>query len=219
VQRLDASAQRDAHIDPGDGGWQEMAVCDDLGMGNVLDFAFEPDGGVWVATGMSLARWHEGTWRLFDKMVHSVAVAPNGIVWASGWEGTQGSHYVARYDGSAWTTVFEGNLTSLAVTQDGTVWGMHGERGLVRFTGDGWEQALGPNGQPIHGSITVAPDGALWASGLQALVRIDGQDWAVYPPVEGAQAMAVAPAPQGRTNGTVWLGTNNGVVEFYPEEF
>jgi ligand-binding sensor domain-containing protein len=218
VQRLDASAQRGTHIDSGDGTWQEVATCDDLGVGNVLDLAFGPDGDVWVATGMSLARWHEGVWQLFDRMVHSVAVAPDGTVWASGWEGTQGSSYVARYDGSAWTTTFDGNLGPLVVTPDGSVWGMHGERGLLRFVGEAWEQVPGPNGNPIHGSPTVAPDGALWASGPQTLARFDGRDWTTYPAVEGVQDMAVVPALQGSSIGTVWLGTSNGVVEFSPEE-
>lgn len=214
VQRLDPPAQRDAEAGVGDGTWQEMAACGDLGVGNVLDFAFGPDGEVWVATGMSLARWHGDGWQVFDKMVHSVAVAPSGTVWASGWEGTQGSSYVARYDGSAWTTVLQGNLGSLAVTPVGTVWGMHGEQGLVHFAGGAWEQVTGPSGQPVHGSLTVAPDGALWASGPGTLARFDGRNWTAYPAVEGVQDMAVAPAPQGRTSGTVWLGTSHGVVEF-----
>jgi streptogramin lyase len=219
AQRLDASALDDAEGSAADGAWQEMAACGDLGVGNALDFAFGPDGEAWVATGMSLARWHGDGWQVFDKMVYSVAVAPNGTVWASGWEGTQGASYVARYDGSAWTTVLEGTLGSLVATPDGTVWGVHGEQGLVRFDGEAWEQVAGPNGQPVHGSLTVAPDGALWASGPGTLARFDGRDWTVYPPVEGARAMAVAPAPQGSTSGTVWLGTNHGVVAFDPEGF
>jgi ligand-binding sensor domain-containing protein len=219
VQRLDASALGDAAGGPAGEAWQEVAACGDLGVGNVLDFAFGPDGAVWVATGMSLARWHEDGWQVFDKLIQSVAVAPSGTVWASGWEGTQGSSFVARYDGSEWTTALGDAPGSLVVTPDGTVWSVRGERGLVRLAGEAWERVAGPDGQPIRGSLTVAPDGALWVSGPQALARLDGRRWAVYPAVEGTRAMAVAPAPLGRASGTVWLGTNSGVVEFDPEGF
>jgi len=73
------------------------------------------------------------------------------------------------------------------------------------------------DGQPVFGLLTVAPDGALWISGPEGLAHFDGQDWAVYPAVEGVQAVAVAPAPQGGMGGTVWLVTAAGAAHFRPQ--
>ena len=199
--------------------WQVMASCDDLGVGNVLDFAFGPGGEVWAATGMSLAQFDGESWQVFEKLVNSIAVTPDGTLWASGWEGALDSYFVARFDGVAWEQSLGHSLGSLVATPDGAVWGIESERGLVRFTGETWEQVLGADGQPVYGSLAVAPDGALWVNGQGELARFDGsasvttggQRWTVYPAVEGVQAMAVAP------DGTVWLGTGSGVVQFRPD--
>jgi ligand-binding sensor domain-containing protein len=206
--------------------WQTMAECDDLGVGNVLDFAFGPSGEVWVATGMSLACYNASaslstggeSWQVFEKLVNSIAVTPDGALWASGWEGAQDSYFVARFDGETWTKMLDSNLGSLVATPDGAGWGVDSERGLVRFTGETWEPVLGADGQPVYGSLAAAPDGALWVSGPGGLARFDGsaslttggQGWADHPVVEGVQAVAVAP------DGTVWLGASNGVVRFQP---
>ncbi len=196
--------------------WQVVAECGDLGVGNVLGFAFGPGGEVWVATGTSLARYDGQTWQDMEKMVHSIAMTPGGTLWASGWEGAQDSYFVARFDGSTWTKTLDSSLNSLVATPDGVVWGIDGERGLVRFDGEAGAQVLGADGQPVYGSLTVAPDGALWVKGQGGLTRFDGsaslttggQGWAVYPAVEGVQAMAVTP------DGMVWLGASGGVVRF-----
>jgi len=194
--------------------WQEMAVCGDLGLGNVLDFAFAPNGDVWVATGMSLARFDGRVWQDMGRMVHSIAVAPDGALWATGWEGTQDSYYVARFDGVEWTNVLSSSLGSLQVTPDGVVWGAAGERGLARFDGQSWTFYDTAESLPLSsiGVLALAPDGALWASGQGGLAHFDGQDWTVYPAGEGVQALAFAP------DGTAWLGTSNGAVHFQPTD-
>jgi ligand-binding sensor domain-containing protein len=192
--------------------WQVMASCDDLPLGNVLDFAFGPNGEVWVAKGMNLTRYDGQTWQDMDKMAFSIAATPDGTLWASGWEGAQDSYYTASFDGSTWTKTLDSSLGWLVATPDGAVWGVDSERGLVRFAGEMWEPVPGADGWPVHGSLVVAPDGALWVNGPGGLARFDGQSWAVYPATEGVQALAVAP------DGTVWLGTSNGVVHLHPDE-
>jgi ligand-binding sensor domain-containing protein len=198
IQRFDGAA------------WQEMAVCADLGPGNVLDLAFGPGGEVWAATGLSLVRFDGQAWQDMGKMVRSIAVAPDGSLWASGWEGGQDSYYVARFDGSSWSQVLDRALLALAVTPDGVVWGLDDERGLVRFDGDAWEPVAPAAGSSAYGYLVVAPDGALWLRGQTHLARLDGEAWTTYPTVEGVKSMAIAP------DGTVWLGTGNGVVRFEP---
>jgi ligand-binding sensor domain-containing protein len=203
-----------------DDSWQLVAQCDDLGGGNVLDLAFGPEGEVWAATGMSLARYDGQTWQVFEGLVHSIAVAPDGTLWAAGWGGTQGAYYTAYLDPAAlpgtgepeWTKVRDEALASLVVSGDGTAWGISGDLGLVRFRDGAWAAVPGPDGETIHGSLAVGPEGALWVSGPEQLARFDGSAWAVYPGLEGAQALAVAP------DGTLWFGTDNGAVHVDPGE-
>ncbi|MFN2225286.1 MAG: hypothetical protein ACK2UY_03250 [Anaerolineae bacterium] len=204
VQRLDAAG----------GDWQTVAECGELGNGNVLDFAFGPGDGrgddVWVATGMNLARRHEGAWEVFDRLVHSVAVAADGTVWASGWLGTQGDQDVARFDGSGWTSTSDRGLSALTATTDGALWAVEGELGLVRFDGQAWQPIPGPGGEMAYGRLAPGPDGALWAA-RPFPARYEDGAWTSYPPVEGIQALAVA------GDGSLWLATTTGIVQLAPD--
>jgi ligand-binding sensor domain-containing protein len=206
VQRLDGQT------------WRQMAGCDQV-HGNVVDLAAAPDGAVWVAALMGLG-WLDGqSWTPFDRLVHSVAVGPDGTVWVAGWEGTPSSWYVARRDGGEWTTyntvdAFGGSLASLAVTADGALWGMAGQKGLARFDGRAWTFQMVVDGLPLNsgGVVAVAPDGTLWVGTLGGLARWDGLRWQAYPSPNGVAAVAFAP------DGMLWLGTTDGLVRFQPAE-
>jgi ligand-binding sensor domain-containing protein len=192
--------------------WHEMAVCDDLGPGNVVDLAFGPGGEVWAATGMSLVRFDGQTWQDMGRMVSSIAAAPDGTLWASGWEGAQDSYYVAYYDGSAWAQALDRSLASLTVMPDGSVWAVDGGRGLVGFDGETWQPIAGVPASSACGALAVAPNGALWLNGQAGLARWDDGVWTTYPAVEGVQAMAIA------VDGSVWLATANGIVRFEADQ-
>lgn len=198
--------------------WRQMAGCDQV-QGNVVDLAVAPDGATWVAALMSLGRLDGQWWTAFDRLVHSVVVGPDGTVWVAGREGTQSSWYVARYDGSDWTSystvdAFGGSLASLAVTADGALWGMAGQKGLARFDGRTWTFQRVADGLPLDvgGVLAVAPDGTLWVGAPDGLARWDGLRWRAYPTPVGVVAMAFAP------EGGLWLGTSDGLVRFQPAE-
>jgi len=104
--------------------------------GLVDDIAFTPDGAAWVATGFTLARFDGASWTHYDRLANSLAVAPDGAIWVNGWEGRQGSQYVARFDGQNWTTYqstdsYPGGFIVGAVTADGLVWGVDSERRTI----------------------------------------------------------------------------------------
>jgi|GEM_PF-1076616 len=197
------------------GNWQQVGVCEQL-KGSVLDIAVAADGAVWVATGLSLARYDGQSWTTHDRLVHSVAIAPTpsgggDTLWVAGWEGTQGSDYVARLEGSEWIKTLDRSLGSLVATPDGQVWGVAGEQGLAHFDGRSWTfLELPADLEGPVGTLAIAPDGALWASGNDRIARFDGVDWTVYPSAEGVQAIAFAP------DGSLWLGRSNGAARFQP---
>lgn len=205
--------------------WEVLGRCrEDLPLGNVLDIAFTPDGAAWVATGFGVATLEGDSWTVHDKLVHSIEAAPDGALWASGWEGTQGSFYIARFDGEEWTTYrqadsFPGRFEMRAVTSDGLVWGVVPGRGLASFDGRTWSDGSSWSfytsaGVPPPDSMQllgVAPDGALWIGLEGSVARFDraatdeknsAEVWTLYP-VEGGRFGPIAFGSEGE----IWLGT------------
>jgi streptogramin lyase len=131
------------------------------------DGAFWFDGSVWVAEALPPG-FHGGC-------STTVAAAPDGTMWFSGESGA------AHYDKGTWTVIEPfnveewGGFYGIAVTGDGVVWAIEGDF-LTRLVDDSFElvdEGFQPmpghdwpeESSPMSVSITVAPDGSLWASG------------------------------------------------------
>lgn len=210
--------------------WDTVARCEeDLPLGNVLDIAFTPDGAAWVANGFGLARFDGQSWTVFEGLVNSLVVAPDGAIWMNGWKGSQDSYYVARFDGENWTTYrtadsFPGRFTVGAVTSDGHLWGVVPERGLASFDGRSWTEGQSwtfyppPDGVSLEWLTTVDPDGGLWLSTEDGVARFDpsaelttgresapGEPWTIYTKDDGLVGYysAIAFGP----NDEIWFGT------------
>jgi hypothetical protein len=183
----------------------------------VADITFTPDGAAWIASPFTLVRFDGRSVTMYDQMVHALAVAPDGAIWASGWEGLQDSAYVGRFDGLDWTThntieAFQERVAKIAITPDGLVWGATGRHGVVRFDGQGWKEYTTADGLPSNAivDIGVAPDGLLWAVTDYGVATFDGSAWVSVDDVPGwIKTMAFAP------DGSIWFGTSAGTVENY----
>lgn len=201
---------------PDEQQWQTVGGCDAI-QGNVLDLAFEPGGTVWAATGLALARYDGQAWTVDNKLIHTIEAAPDGTLWVSGWEGTAGSDYVARFDGSRWETVWAGRLGRLAVTSDGHVWGTAGERGLAEFDGQAWTFHASASGLPLTTVNALLADpahpGALWLAAGQAIAYFDGETWSVHSLPESWTEATVQAIATGN-DGTLWLATSQGALHF-----
>lgn len=213
--------------------WETVAHCEDLPLGNISDIDFAQDGAAWVANGFGLARFDGESWLVYDRLANSLVAAPDGAVWVNGWEGTQGSDYVARFDGQDWMAyrsadAFPGRFVAGVVTPDGLVWGIVPERGLASFDGGSWTQGSSwavytpPEGISLDGSLslTVAPDGALWMRTAEGAARFDpavvrsrsaetalNGTWTLYTvqhPLCSSSYRPIAFGPQGE----VWFGTS-----------
>jgi ligand-binding sensor domain-containing protein len=202
--------------------WEIVAHCEDLPAGNILDIDFAPDGTVWMANGFGLARFDGQAWTDLERPVHSLEVAPDGALWVNGWEGTQGSNYVARLDGETWEKFyaadsFPGGFMVSAVTPDGLLWGTTPEGRLASFDGQSWTDGASwkyyePPGrfQDYIVPLAVAPDGALWLATDSAIARFyherpTEEAWKIYTQDDGLpehynRSIAFGPGSE------VWLG-------------
>lgn len=200
IQRLDGDA------------WEIVFPCGEyLAPGNVLDIAFTPDGAAWIANGFGLASFDGSSWTTYDRLINSLVVAPDGALWMNGWEGTQGSSYVARLDGEEWTTLkgadaFPGGFLVGGVTPDGMLWGTVPERRLASFDGgswgdeESWTLYSSATGVPLDevSSMAVAPDGALWVGTRSGAARFDGE-WIAFAAADAIRSVAFG------SHGEVWL--------------
>jgi len=205
--------------------WETIARCEeDLPIGNVLDIAFMPDGAAWIANGFALAHFDGQTWTVYDKLINSLEVAPDGAIWMNGWEGLQDSFYVARFDGENWPTYknadsFPGAFLVRAVTSDGLVWGTVPEGRLASFDGQSWTDSQSWTFHTTAGSLpldnirglAVAPDGALWVVTSSGVARLDGEGasdgaWTTYT-MDNGLASGIGSAIAFAPDGAIWFGT------------
>jgi ligand-binding sensor domain-containing protein len=198
--------------------WQIIArACGRLG-GKILDLAFTADGAVWAATGFSLDRFDGQRWAVTERLINALAVAPDGTLWASGWEGAQDSWFVARLQDGTWQTFNTVNAIGASVGQiviapDGALWGIAGteKQTVVRFDGQRWTRYPIDQRQPSGylSGLTVAPNGELWTISDGNVVHFDGQRWQM--PLDlptGVSALAFAP------EGTLWLASQQGITHY-----
>jgi ligand-binding sensor domain-containing protein len=203
--------------------WETLARCDEeLPVGNVIDIEFAAGGSAWVAMGLNLVRFDGEVWIPYDRLVHEVVAAPDDGIWVNGWEGTEGSQYVARLDEQDWA-VFHlsesvpGAFAASAVTPDGRVWGVVAERGLAAFDGQGWSEPESwafdglPEGLTFRGAgPALAPDGSLWMRLEHGLARFDPAlavaegAWTVYSLEQGVED-GYGPLAFG-PDGEIWVG-------------
>jgi sugar lactone lactonase YvrE len=174
------------------------------------------------------------SWDSFD----AIAVDDADRLWMVSGDGDDG---VVVYNGSSWReyTTADGLpghvLSDVDVAPDGTVWISteavdHGvpdpgedpnvaAAGIASFDGEAWTTYTTADGLASNeGEIAIAPDGTVWVihpdrtspwGAVSAASRRDGDTWTVLD-VEGSWWRGAV----GGSNGTLWLGTNSGVVHF-----
>jgi ligand-binding sensor domain-containing protein len=203
--------------------WETLARCgQEMPAGNITDIAFTPNGHVWVANGFALSTYDGQSWTVYEKLVHSIEAAPDGSVWVEGWRGSQGSYFVARFDGLDWTyhELKDAPVRGFsvgAVTPDGTLWGfgVHGE--ILSFDDVSWTDpdSWRSYSVPLELSdsfrgMAVAPDGSIWVGGETGASRFDPQalpndPWTFYP-LPPDLTTDLGPGMSSAIDGSFWFG-------------
>jgi hypothetical protein len=176
-----------------------------------------------LATGVALAERVDWYWYAYsasdmwidpylvdaDPYIYDIAIAPDGV-----WVGSQ---YGVSHFAGAWTTYTAGkdlpggNVLSVAVAPDGTIWvGTYGG-GVSRFYGASWATFSTADGlldTDVY-AIAVGYNETVWAGTQIGIARFDGSTWTSYTAADGLSTPStidLAVALDGSVWGAAWPG-------------
>ena len=174
-----------------------------------------------------IAPFKKGTWKTYDNRdglssvgIRSLHTDPDGVRWI----GTRNG--LSRFDGSRRMTTFTredsglagNNIADITRSRDGTLWVASEDGGLSRMVGGRFEAVpLGPGSTRSVQCVFAAEDGAVWTGGA-ALYRIRGTNIDHFIPGKEFPATTVFKI-SGGTNGSLWLGTDEGLIHFDGHRF
>ncbi len=148
--------------------------------------------------------------------MNSLAMGPDGCLWAAGLQGNAG---IERFDGAEFQppiTNFAGlptnTISCLARAPDGAVWVGTTAGGVARFDGRPAVVTLTEtNGLLTNAVNTIHCDtrGTVWIGVDGGIVRYDGNNWTEFTQTNGAPGHYIYAIEDGK-DGTVWLGAADG---------
>ncbi len=200
--------------------WKSYSSASGLASDIVYEIQPQSDGTIWVGTEGGLLRGERGTsgirWKKvmgLDKFpVHSVRVAPNGILWI----GTE-AHGAARFDVRAGTVQWFGEAQGLVGRSPYTL-RLDNQHRLWAATEAGLFVAATPYQKfarvaelPANRMWTIAEgnDGTIWAGGEDGLFANTNGHWIKFTRDSGLSNQEVLALGAGR-NGEIWVGYRFG---------
>lgn len=195
-------------------GWTRYSLADGLGGEKITQLMSGEQGALLASTVGGTSRFDGAQWRTYrmtnvpaSNSVNSIAVGPDGSVWAAH---AFGSNRLSRFDGTRWRyySSADGVMsdTTIVVARDreGNIW-TAGMGGLSRFDGTTW-RTLTPDTAlrtVQFGTLAFDSSGNVWTSTRNGrLYRFDGTSWTSYagPAVSqgfGTDLSALCIAPDG----------------------
>ncbi|MCS6883310.1 MAG: two-component regulator propeller domain-containing protein [Oscillochloridaceae bacterium] len=225
-------------------GRQRFLSLADLGYGQVMAFAFAPDGTVLMAintlrtdTGIGSAVLRLTPDRRLERalvieqteqesirgsLFRDLAVGADGVIWVATETGAirldpDGSYETigaAPESGAAPAFV-----PRVAPGADGSIW-FGTDRGIARLLPDGAWQTLQDSDGPVDSSNQItslarAPNGDLWVGTAQGLSRLDAEgDWQAFL---SDRLSSEITALATDASGDLWAGTTQGVLRVTPD--
>jgi signal transduction histidine kinase/ligand-binding sensor domain-containing protein len=174
------------------------------------------DGSLWVGTGSKVKRWRGG--RVDEVDVRGLPASPQASLFEDSrgriWVGSQaGIGYIQEGTYTSIDGVPSGYVDSFAEGEDGSVWALHRQRGLLRISATGQADALWKDNPRLAQRLAADPvRGGLWigtySGGLSLLV--DGRIVAAYSTRDGLGKGAVNQI-RVAADGSVWAATQGGL--------
>jgi len=168
-----------------------------------------------------------------DGTVYSLAVAPDGTLYAGGQFTTAGGvnvNNIAKWNGSTWSALgagVDGYVHSLAVGQDGTLYaggyfttaGGVSVNNIAKWNGSAWS-ALGTGVNDFVSSLGVGTDGSLYAGGylttaggvsVNNIAKWNGSAWSALGTGFDGYVHSLTVAPDGTLYAGGYFTTAGGV--------
>jgi signal transduction histidine kinase/CheY-like chemotaxis protein/ligand-binding sensor domain-containing protein/HPt (histidine-containing phosphotransfer) domain-containing protein len=213
--------------------WKTVDMPNREESNSIHDILAGADGSMWFATGIGLARLHDGQWTLFHQgaglpsnRIFSLAEERDGartVIWVGTDKG------LAQWNGKGWAALSSRtaglpnerirSLLALQTDQGPVLWVGTG-RGLARRMGGRWTAfPAGPAGSgPPEAEVTdllATRDGnrsVLWvATDGGGLVRYDGERWRPEEGLPSDHVLSLSLLDSGAGD-ELWAGTSRGLA-------
>ncbi len=209
-----------------DGLIEQWTTADGLAHNQVVAIAQTPDGAMWFGLlEHGLSRWDGQTWQpitmtdgLNADTVQALQVDAQGRLWVgtiagvSMYDGTW--HHYTESDGLA-----AADINDIALARDGSLWFATWGGGVSRRHDDRWTTYTTADGLLAPGVDAVWADPnseRVWFGTVSGLSVFDGETWQSYGVAQGIGVGRVYDVI-GSPDGSIYLGTETGVVRFYPD--
>ncbi len=186
----------------------------------VLAFAQGPDGAVYMGTAAGLSRWHEdGALQSVDELagqrVTALQARRDGTLWA----GTERGLW--QLSGGKWTAITAeespgaARIRGIVESPERMLYVWAEEDELWRTRGVVWERMELPAAVSTGVTALGFSNGRLWLGTREGVLASESTVWQHYDArlLPDPSATAFAPA----LDGTLWIGTGVGLVEYRPE--
>lgn len=185
-----------------DGLWTTYTISDGLPSNSVMAITFGPDSELWCApmipdVGAGVVHFDGNTWKQYTTkdglgsdlilwFEHALTVSSESVLWVATYGGG-----VSGFNGKVWTTyttkdgLRSNNVTAVAIAPNGDLWCTHPapDCGISHFDGKIWTVCTPSDlGLTSCNLVNIAfdPDGKLWASGSNFVLRNDGKTWTKF---------------------------------------
>lgn len=158
-------------------------------------FSSEAHAEIWHSTSVSAMR--------------DVAVAPDGIIWLTGKDGTV---WVSdNIYGSSFTQIASHDFSRIAVGLGGAAWVIKSDGTLWKYTNT-WMQTTAKEMQ----DVAIAPDGKVWLVGENGATWVSNDNGKQFAQIEGNGFSRISAGMDGtvwaiQSDGTLWKYTNTWV--------
>jgi len=135
--------------------------------------------------------------------MRDVAIAPNGLVWLTGKDGTV---WVAdNVFGSSFTQIEASGFSRISVGTEGVIWAIGSNGALWKFATNSWIETTA-NGVE---DVAIAPDGKVWLVGEDGSIWFSGDQGQKFTQIEASGFSRISAGPSGvvwavRPDGTLW---------------
>jgi ligand-binding sensor domain-containing protein len=201
--------------------WKQFYAQKDFPFSHVEASTIDADGRLWIGEAHAIAFLDGGKWKKIDistgtstspEKLQSMTVAKDGSVWV----GTKQGLY--QYRDGVWSYLRGATAISIdAMLSDsnGGVWAVSGSKVLV-YDGNEW--------QPFEGNhfftgvitcIAASSGGKIYFGTNYQMVIFDGQEAKAFGPPEGFPYTRPT-AITVRSDDSVWIGTDTGVMVYHP---